>query len=288
MIDLHVHSTMSDGTYSPSELMKLAKEKGLQAIALTDHDSISGNAEAKKAAKQYEVKFIQGMEMSLNYNNRQIHVVALGFDENNPAFRDFYADLRQRKQASIIKVINYLSEKEGLNISVDKVTPFINGGALDKYAILRYLIKEEASKGDIQYLWDTYIDPAFNNLKLRTVENPNAKDAIKAIKLAGGVTSLAHYHKRIGFKGCTREEQENQIKELHELGLDGMEAYYPNYTEDDEQFAHYLIKKYDLLPTGGTDFHGKNRPAIDLGTGNNNNMNVPFAFYESICKHISR
>lgn len=287
MIDLHVHSTMSDGTYTPSQLIKLAKDKGLKAIALTDHDTIYGNKEAYEAAKKYDMEFIHGMELSLNYNNHQIHVVALGFDEESKAFKDFYHELRQKKQSSIVSVIDYL-QKQGLDISVEKVKPFIAGGALDKYAILRYLVSDKSKAGDIQYLWDRYIDPAFNNLNLKIIENPKAEDAIQAMKKAGAVTSLAHFHKKIGFKNYTREEQEANIKYLHEIGLDGMEAYYPNYSEDDEKFAHYLIEKYGLVPTGGTDFHGANRPSVDLGSGTNNNLDVPYEFYQNICKLIKR
>ena len=115
---------------------------------------------------------------------------------------------------------------------------------------------------------------------MKITENPKAEDAIQAMKKAGAVTSLAHFHKKIGFKNYTREEQEANIKYLHEIGLDGMEAYYPNYSEDDEKFAHYLI--------GGTDFHGANRPSVDLGSGTNNNLDVPYEFYQNICKLIKR
>ena len=96
------------------------------------------------------------------------------------------------------------------------------------------------------------------------------------------------FQEKIGFKNYTREEQEANIKYLHEIGLDGMEVYYPNYSEDDEKFAHYLIEKYDLVPTGGTDFHGANRPSVDLGSGTNNNLDVPYEFYQNICKLIKR
>ena len=191
MIDLHVHSTMSDGTYTPSQLIKLAKDKGLKAIALTDHDTIYGNKEAREAAKKYDMEFIHGMELSLNYNNHQIHVVALGFDEESKAFKDFYHELRQKKQSSIVSVIDYL-QKQGLDISVEKVEPFIAGGALDKYAILRYLVSDKSKAGDIQYLWDRYIDPAFNNLNLKITENPKAEDAIQAMKKADTYSLRAH------------------------------------------------------------------------------------------------
>lgn len=285
MIDLHVHSTMSDGTYAPAEIAKLASQKGLFAFALTDHDTIFGNTAAKIASKAYKINFINGMEMSLNYDNHQIHVVALGFDQNSEAFKNFYKELRYKKESSIANVIDYL-HKQGLDISTEKVQPYVSGDGMDKYAILRYLVTNQSSVGDIQYLWDKYIDPTFRKLKLGIVENPKAEDAIAQMKMAGAVTSLAHFHKKIGFINNNRAEQEHYIKYLHEMGLDGMEAYYPNYTDDDRAFAHYMIEKYNLLPTGGTDFHGANRPSVELGTGTNNNMNVPDKFYTNICQKI--
>ena len=285
MIDLHVHSTMSDGTYAPAEIAKLASQKGMFAFALTDHDTIFGNTAAKIASKAYKINFINGMEMSLNYDNHQIHVVALGFDQSSEAFKNFYKELRYKKESSIANVIDYL-HKQGLDISTEKVQPYVSGDGMDKYAILRYLVTNQSAVGDIQYLWDKYIDPAFRKLKLGIVENPKAEDVIAQMKMAGAVTSLAHFHKKIGFINNNRAEQEYHIKYLHEMGLDGMEAYYPNYTDDDRAFAHYMIEKYNLLPTGGTDFHGANRPSVELGTGTNNNMNVPDEFYTNICQKI--
>lgn len=285
MIDLHVHSTMSDGTYAPAEIAKLASQKGMFAFALTDHDTIFGNTAAKIASKAYKINFINGMEMSLNYDNHQIHVVALGFDQSSEAFKNFYKELRYKKESSIANVIDYL-HKQGLDISTEKVQPYVSGDGMDKYAILRYLVTNQSAVGDIQYLWDKYIDPAFRKLKLGIVENPKAEDAIAQMKMAGAVTSLAHFHKKIGFINNNKAEQEHHIKYLHEMGLDGMEAYYPNYTDDDRAFAHYMIEKYNLLPTGGTDFHGANRPSVELGTGTNNNMNVPDEFYINICQKI--
>lgn len=285
MIDLHVHSTMSDGTFSPTQLAELAKKTPLEAFALTDHDTICGTDEARTAALKYGVEFINGMEMSLDYDNHQIHVVALGFDADSPAFKELYTAIRRTKEESIANVIGYMAGK-GVDISTEKVQPYVRGTGMDRYAILRYLVNNKSAVGDIQYLWDNYIDPAFKNLGLN--KNVAAEQAFAAIKEAGGVTSLAHFHKRIGFLGCSRQEQEQHISYLHQMGMNGMEKYYPSYTEDDKAFAAYMIDKYDMMPTGGTDFHGLNRPSVSLGTGTNNNMNVPYEFYLNICRIIGR
>ena len=138
----------------------------------------------------------------------------------------------------------------------------------------------------IQTLWDEYLNPG---LKAAGVYGDiSAEEALPVIRKAGGVTSLAHYHKDIGMKGWSWEKKEESLKELMSFGLDGMERYYPNYSPEDAEFAARMIEKYNMLATGGTDFHGANRRGIELGTGHEGNMNVPFEFYEKILARIGR
>ena len=160
-----------------------------------------------------------------------------------------------------------------IDISLEKVQPFAFG-KLDRYAIMRYLVSLHLYDR-AQPLWDNYLDPAVRELGLD--QNMPAEEALPAIHAAGGVTSLAHFHKNIGLKGLSRAEQEAAIARLHALGLDGMERWYPNYTAEDSAFAAHMIEKYGLLVTGGTDFHGSNRPQIEMGHGIAGNMAIPYA-----------
>ncbi|WP_231040344.1 PHP domain-containing protein [Pectinatus frisingensis] len=281
LIDLHVHSTMSDGTYTPEEVIKLAKQQGLAAVTLTDHDTIDGLAEAAAAAAKTNVEFINGMEVSVDYKNRKLHVVALGFDADSLAFKKIYRKIRSNKEKDMDKIIAKIKDK-GIDISVEKVSPFINGTKLENYGIMRYLVSVHAADR-IQKIWDTYINPAVEELGLN--KNVEIAELARGIHQAGGVLSLAHFHKNIGLKGLTRIEQEKAIAQLHSEGLDGMEKYYTNYTEEDRMFAAAMIDKYKLLPTGGSDFHGQNRIGVDLGTGCNNNLKIPYEFYENILNH---
>lgn len=278
LADLHVHSVVSDGSCRPAELAKLAKERGLAGFALTDHDIIDGNEEAAAAAVQYGVKFINGMELTAEFKGRKVHIVCLGFDPQHPSFQLIYRRIRAIKEGRIPEMIAFIREK-GIDISLDKVRPFAFGGRLDRYAIMRYLVSLNLYDR-AQPLWDYYLDPATAALGLNI--NLTAEEALPRIHEAGGVTSLAHFHKNIGLKGLTRQEQESAILQLHSLGLDGMERYYPNYTPEDEAFAATMIEKYHLLATGGTDFHGTNRPGVELGTGINNNMHVPYDFFADV------
>ena len=129
-------------------------------------------------------------------------------------------------------------------------------------------------------IWDRYLDPAVAEAGLEHDVTP--EEALSAIRAAGGVTSLAHFHKTIGLKGLTDDETEEAIQELKGFGLDGMEQFYPNYTVRDMAFAGYLIHKYGLLATGGSDFHGKNRPGVEMGFGMDGNLFVPEKIWEGV------
>lgn len=277
MIDLHVHSTVSDGSYTPAGLAVLAKKSGVEAFALTDHDSIAGTDEAAAEAAKQGVDFINGMEMSLSYQGHKIHVVCLGFDRQNPEFQKLYKKVRYIKEDSMADVVEAIGRK-GIDIDMERVRQHASVH-LDRYAIMRTIVDMHLFDS-IQYIWDTYLNPAV--LEVGVGDDVSAQEALPVIRQAGGVTSLAHFHKQIGLKGQSRAEQEESIKELLDFGLCGMEQYYPNYTEEDKAFALHMIEKYHMLPTGGTDFHGANRADIMLGTGYHHNMNTPYAFFEHI------
>ena len=284
-IDLHVHSLVSDGSFTPGELAVHAKEQGIAAFALTDHDVMAGCAEAAEAASAAGVEFINGMEMTMDFQGLKIHVVCLGFDANHSAFQSMYKKIRAIKEGRIEDIIEFVRRK-GVDISLEKVQEFTYKGLLDRYAVMRYLVSLHLYDR-AQPLWDNYLDPAVVELGLNY--NITAEEALPIIHEAGGVTSLAHFHKNIGLGNLdSRQQQEQAIVELHRLGLDGMERFYPNYSEEDAEFAAQMIQKYDLLPTGGTDFHGTNRPGIEMGSGMNGNITVPYAFFLGVKERLGK
>ena len=284
-IDLHVHSLVSDGSFTPGELAVHAKEQGLAAFALTDHDVIAGSDEAAAAAEKAGVEFINGMELTADFQGLKIHVVCLGFDAHNPAFQAMYKKIRAIKEGRIEDIIEFVRRK-GLDISLEKVQEFTYKGLLDRYAVMRYLVSLHLYDR-AQPLWDNYLDPAVVEMGLNF--NITAEEALPIIHEAGGITSLAHFHKNIGLGSLeSRQQQEQAIVELHRLGLDGMERFYPNYSAEDEEFAAQMIQKYDLLPTGGTDFHGTNRPGIEMGTGMNGNIAVPYDFFRGVKERLGK
>jgi len=283
IVDLHVHSIASDGSFTPTELAAHAEALGLAGFALTDHDTIAGCAEAREAAEARGLAFLQGMELTAEFIGHKIHIVCLGFDEKHPSFQNLYKKVRAIKEGRIEDIIAYI-QKKGVDISVDKVKPFQHGPHIDRYAIMRYMVSLHLYD-HAQPIWDNYLDPAARELGLDF--SITAEEALPLVHEAGGVTSLAHFHKTIGLKGLSRAEQERAILRLHSWGLDGMERWYPNYSHEDAGFAGRMIEKYHLLPTAGTDFHGTNRPGIEMGTGMDGNMHIPFSFLENVRKRCA-
>ena len=197
-------------------------------------------------------------------------MVALGFERTHPAFAEFYRAVRESKEAGMAELIAGIRAK-GVDITEEKVQA-LTSGKLDRYAVMRYLVSLHLSEW-VQPLWDEYLDPVLKNIG--GCENVAAAEAFAAIHAAGGVTSLAHFHKKIGLLGMRREQQAEVIAALHKEGLDGMEGWYPSYTPDDSAFVERMTARLGLLLTGGTDFHGANRPGVELGTGRDNNIAVP-------------
>lgn len=278
-IDLHTHSNRSDGSYTPEGLIELAKREGISALALTDHDSTAGVQAAREAARLHGIGFLGGMEMTVAYKDRLLHIVALGFDEHHPAFVSMYRTIRQYKEACVQALVE-VAQKRYKPLSLEAVRQYQTSGDFDRYTVMRYFAAQQLFE-DAQKIWDVYLDPAMREIGDSLDRNVTAEEALAVIKEAGGVTSLAHFHKRLGLAGQSRSEQEAAILELKAMGLDGMERFYPNYTKEDAAFAAYMIDTYDLLPTGGTDFHGGNRIGIALGRGNGD-MQIPYEWYLAI------
>lgn len=277
-VDLHTHSNISDGSCSPSEVVEAAARAGLAALALTDHETIAGTAEAKARAMELGIECISGMEMTVEFQGRRLHIVALGFDENHAEFQKAYKRIRQSKEERMEEVIEAI-QKQGVDISPEILRPFVKFDQVDRYAIMRYFVSL-GRFDNVQKIWDLHINPALAGINW----NIPAAEGLAAIRAAGGVSSLAHYHKRIGLKGLTKAEHERAIAALVEMGLDGMEQYYPNFSDEEQAFASYLIDTFKLLPTGGSDFHGKNRPDVEIGSGVNGNIAVPYALYEDVVR----
>lgn len=276
-IDLHTHTIFSDGGSTPEELINTAVEQNVKAIALTDHDNIEGIEEAARLAKANNIDFLPGIEISARYkDDRVLHILGLGIDYTNEEFLYVYNRMKQARHQRVNLILSSIKEK-GISIDIEELREKALGPYLGRHDIFRYFMRKKLCKTP-QEVWDKYLDI----VPYSEDELIDVKDAIRIIKSAGGSSFLAHYNKPIGLGGLSAEGMEEEIEYLISLGLDGVERYYPSFNEADYKFLDYLIEKYSLMISGGTDYHGKNRPDIELGSGKDNNLFIPYDVYTKI------
>lgn len=280
-IDLHTHTNISDGASTPKELIDTAIKENIRAIALTDHDNIAGISIARKYAKENNINFLNGIEISSLYKDgRILHILGIGIDITNDYFLTSFYNMKKSRELRVGYILKEISKK-GIHITLEELRKNSLSEYLDRYDIYRYFIKNSICNS-AQEVWDKYLDP----IPYGEGELIKAEDSIKMIKKSGGLSFLAHYNKSIGFAGLTNEQIEAEIRYLINYGLDGIEKYYPSFINSDYKFLNYLINKYNLIYSGGTDYHGSNRPDIEIGSGKNNNLYIPYSLYEDIANRL--
>lgn len=251
LADLHTHSTASDGQYTPAELAGLAKKRGVQALALTDHDSVDGVSEAAAAGAPLGLRVVRGVELSADdYLN--LHI--LGYEFSVPALKAWFDSLKSGRDDRKYRIRDFLRAK-GLEIPLDEVDAEAAGGSVGRPHFAKVMLKH-GYVSTRKEAFDRYLDtPEFQAIEKGT--KPSARECVENIKAAGGKASLAHPY-QIVLNGETLEEL---VVRLKGYGLDAIECYYPIHTP--AQTAEYLAlaEKYGLHATGGSDFHGeKNKP----------------------------
>lgn len=272
-IDLHVHSTASDGTFTPTELVAEAKRCGLSAFALTDHDTVDGISEALAAGEASGLEVIPGVELSTEYNETEIHVVGLFIDPANTELQAELAKFRDNRDNRNLKMIEKLQE-EGFRITAEDLYRLNPDTVVARPHIARYLVDSGQVK-DLKTVFDKYIGDGCKCYVDRYKITP--MQAVALIHQAGGLAILAHpclYNMK-------RAELTAMIEELVAAGLNGIEAVYSCNHGSDEKDFRAMAEKYHLLLSGGSDFHGANKPYIHLGTGKGT-MSVPHEFLEAM------
>ncbi|MCR5667010.1 MAG: PHP domain-containing protein [Eubacterium sp.] len=272
-IDLHVHSTASDGTFTPTELIAQAKESNLLAMALTDHDSIDGLKEAQKAADEADIEFVPGIELSTDHNGKELHVVGLYLDQENKKLNENLVNFVNERDGRNAKMCELL-QKEGFDITMEKLLAFAGTGVLTRAHFANYLVDNGYVK-NIKAVFNEYLGNDCRCFVDRTLIQTT--EAIKLIKQAGGVAILAHP----GLYSYGDEQMRAALDLFKEAGLDGLEAIYSTYSSADERYFKELSKEYGLLISGGSDFHGTNKPDIKLGTGKGS-MFIPYEVLQKI------
>ena len=277
IIDLHVHSKASDGTFTPTELVEEAKRAGLSAFALTDHDTTDGVAEAMTAAKAAGIELIPGVELSTEYEGTEVHVLGLYIDVNNAGLQKQMADFRDSRDNRNIYMLEKL-RAEGFDITQEALEEKFPDAVITRAHIARYLL-DQGYIPDMKTAFSEYIGDGCRCYVGRPKVTP--MDAVDYILAAGGIPVLAHpviYH-------MERAQLLRMIREMKEHGLVGMEAIYSENTPADEQDLKALARAEGLLITGGSDFHGTNKPDIRLGVGRGK-LYIPYSILEKIKAEI--
>ena len=260
-IDLHVHSTASDGTVSPADLVAMAAALPLCAFALTDHDTTDGIDEARKAALSVPdaPEIIPGIELSTDFFGTDIHIVGLDLSYQDPAFQSFLASLRQNRLEKNQTMIDRMKH-DGIPISYEQMTSAFGEQVWTRAHFARYLLSL-GLVSSIPEAFDRYIgDHCPYYVAGKKI---SSSEAVSVIRRFGGIPILAHplqYH-------FNDTKLRTLIHDLKSAGLIGMEVYYSSYTLPQEQYLCFLAEEFSLLPGGGSDFHGDNKPEIHLGTG---------------------
>lgn len=275
MVDLHVHSNKSDGTFTPSELVTMAIQKNLTALALTDHDTTDGLAELTHAAQGKPLEVVPGIELSTEYEGKDIHIVGLFIDPEQPDFKAHLKSFVESRDARNRKMCANLQEA-GIPISYEALQEANPGSVITRahYGtwLLEHGVVSSVADAFSKYLGDhtPYFVPR---------EKVTPQQAVSLIQKAGGLAILAH---PILYR-MSRERLDILVRRLKEVGLTGIEAIYATYNSREENQIRQLASKYDLLLSGGSDFHGFAKPKLELGTGYGH-LCVPDEVYFSLKK----
>lgn len=255
--DLHTHSTASDGQYPPAELVRLARQRGLDILALTDHDTLDGLDEAVRAGETLGLRVLRGVELSAKeYHN--FHILGYGFAPDAPALRRLCEQLRAGRDDRKYRILDFLREK-GITLTLEEVEEIAGGDIIARPHFAQALVRRGYVSSNRE-AFDRYLDSEEYRQKV-TRFKADARSCVEAIKAAGGKVSLAHpYQMRL-----EDEALEALVREMAGYGLDAIEGYYPKYTPEQQAFYHRLAEKYGLHLTGGSDFHGEQvKPEIQL------------------------
>ncbi|MCZ6765397.1 MAG: PHP domain-containing protein [bacterium] len=268
-IDLHMHSTFSDGVHSPTKLVELAIKRKLRAISLTDHDSLGGVNEAIAAGNKYGLEVISGCELSCEFKGRDLHILGYGVDQNNAEFQDMLSKFRETRYKRGIKIVEKLNAL-GMNIDPAEVLAKAGEGALGRPHIAAVLVDKGYVSRNAE-AFDKYIADGGPAYVAKYKMSP--AEAIRYIHLAGGLAFIAH-------PGIFLEEADD-IRELASSGFDGVEVYHPKHNAGKIEQLEAVAKDYGLLVSGGTDYHGFTGRDMPMGS-----IEIPYEILEAIKKRL--
>jgi 3',5'-nucleoside bisphosphate phosphatase len=282
-IDLHIHSTASDGSLTPSEILTLAQQLDLRAIAITDHDTLEGAKEVLRCGLPSSIHFLTGVEISTQAPtdiplSGSAHILGYGIDVNDQSLFDILKKLQISRANRNPEIIGRL-QACGLSLTYDELVTAFQGVQIGRPHIAQ-LMKKKGYVGSIGEAFDRYLSTGE-----KAYVDKYRVDCLKSLKViqgAGGLPVLAHP----GLLKLSEEEMISFVGLLKEEGLMGIEVYYPEHSPKQTAYFKSLANRFDLLLTGGTDFHGEVVPNIQIGIGAGD-FHVPYSVYEKMHQALS-
>lgn len=272
-IDLHTHSLKSDGAQTPAEVVRTAYKAGLSAIALSDHDSIEGVDEAMAEGKRLGIEVIPAVELSAQ-SDTELHILGYFIDIKNKKLNDAMAyalQVRDERQEETCRKLN----EQGFNITMDEVREVAHGNPVLCRAHFAQIMVKKGYAPSVQEAFAQYLSVgcyAYSNKQALT-----GPEAISLIREAGGIAVAAHLH----LIKLPDDPLREYLRSLIPYGLDGVEGYYTDYTPDMNERYRAMAKELKLTISGGTDYHGANKPHISIGTGRGN-LEIPYSVLEGL------
>lgn len=271
-IDLHTHSNCSDGSMTPTELVAHAAEKGIKAIALSDHDTVSGVDEAIEAGKRFGVEVVPAIEFSVQ-SKTETHILGYYIDHKSPVLKEALARINEVRYQRTVNTCNKLRTL-GFDVTMEEALAIAPSGLIGRAHFAR-ILAEKGYVGSVKEAFDKYLasgKPAYDGTQYLSAEM-----AIKLIDDIGGVSFVAHPH-LIRLKDS---ELHDFLVKLKSVGLCGIEGYYNEYTPEMQDQFQNLARELGLEISGGTDYHAKMKPHIEIGIGQKD-MKIPYTVLENI------
>lgn len=278
-VDLHTHTTASDGTLSPKELVELAKRCGLSGIAITDHDTIDGLEEGLATGKRTGIEVMTGVEISAEPEKGTLHILGYGIDHKNPKLNKVLGDLIKSRNNRNERIITKLKE-QGIDINIGEVESVAGGEVIGRPHFAKIMINKGYAR-NTKEVFDVYLGRGGKCYLDK--ERLTLQKSVELIKESGGVPVLAH-PSTLGIKD--ESELRKALKKMRDIGIEGIEAYYSEHSTKQTSFLLAAAEDMGMLITGGSDFHGENKPNTALGTGKKG-LKIPYKCFQDLKNRLT-
>jgi hypothetical protein len=272
MIDLHTHSRCSDGSDTPTEVIDKAAAAGCSAIALTDHDGLAGLEEAATRARELGIEFVPGCEVSVAFDPGSLHILCYFVSEEGSLAAKL-GDLRDERERRNSRLLDTL-DGIGITIAPEEVREVAGSEVIGRPHVAEVLMRH-GYVTSISEAFDRYLGKGAPAYVAR--EHVDPREIVDLAQRSGALTAIAH-PMSMGLYGSALERQ---VGAFAEMGVTGLESYYSTYDAETRRALVELARKYDMVPTGGSDYHGSYKPGLFVGSGNGD-LNVPDASLEEL------